>query len=306
MVDSYWTPFKPDVFGPEPMRQSVFALFDSIKTESDYLAYIEENPFLMRLSSRASDVLKKEQSMDDYYDMRRAIDAATLLKAISAAPELFAEQGPRAGVSLEHMTLSEFAGDAEAGAELAVCVPKITLELNGRSYLRYLLWAALRDAAAFEAPIEDLAEALNAGGGGIRSLTVADEGNASLTLSASSVFMYEPETPEDHQAAPLETLSEIALSLFDALCNTNLAGIEAREIGGRLQRYADKGAALLWLSFCEEIDAARVALCPVCGRPLVISGERGTPREYCGQACRVWRRRHPGETREPKVTLKKR
>lgn len=304
MVENYWLPYSPAVFGPEPRAHiaRAFEVFDAIRTEDEYLAYLTLNPFRMSANPWTQNELTEGAALADYYDMRRALDAATVLKTISNDPELFAEHAPRAGVTVQTKTLAEYAGLGGDDLGLIAHNPKLTLRFEGSEYLRYLIWAASGRAESFEAPIKKLEKILDKTAERRYSLKLNGPKGATLTLSGTKVFLAESEGAE----MPPETAADMALSLFDALCNLNLSGIEAREIDGKLQRYTDKGPAALWLSYCEEIDAGRIALCPVCGRPMVISGERGTPREYCSQACRLWRRKHPGETREPKNTLRKR
>lgn len=60
------------------------------------------------------------------------------------------------------------------------------------------------------------------------------------------------------------------------------------------------GITATWLSLGFKFQGARVVECKACSKPVLVSGERGTPREYCSDACRKWAQRHPGEKRNIK------
>lgn len=88
-----------------------------------------------------------------------------------------------------------------------------------------------------------------------------------------------------------------AKEALDELFELHLRNVRTiTEYGIPYQTTGD-GISALWLSLGFKFRAARVVECKACTKPLLVSGERGTPREYCSDACRKWLQRHPGETR---------
>ena len=109
---------------------------------------------------------------------------------------------------------------------------------------------------------------------------------------------------EEEEAGCFDSLVEIALM---QLIDIHL--MHVKTCSGRYgipHQEAPWGISALWLSYCNRFSGARIAFCKGCGRPIFVTGERGTPREYCGEKCRSWARRHPGEVRGLRTSLKKR
>ena len=108
----------------------------------------------------------------------------------------------------------------------------------------------------------------------------------------------------EEEAGCFDSLVEIALM---QLIDIHL--MHVKTCSGRYgipHQEAPWGISALWLSYCNRFSGARIAFCKGCGRPIFVTGERGTPREYCGEKCRSWARRHPGEVRGLRTSLKKR
>lgn len=314
MVESFWKPYRPGIFGSEPSAIE-YRRFDSIKTESDYQSFIETNPFfknLANLPDRAYDVLLQERAISDYYDIRNTFDTAAALKHLNANHSVSESRLKNIGVQFDTMTLKEWvelgedefiprelSGLIASLEKRSVFIPRLKLLFEGRTYPRFLTWAASGNNNAFVLPFQQIRGLLD---GRRYGLEICEGAWSAFYLTSGQVKIA-------HQEAPLELFSnEVARNLFDALCNLNLTGIEAREIEGRLRHYTDKGISSLWLSFCEELElnSARIAECPACGRAIVVTEERGTQRIYCKDSCRQWAKKHPGETRSPNIKLKRR
>lgn len=95
---------------------------------------------------------------------------------------------------------------------------------------------------------------------------------------------------------------ETALFLFvrcalDELFKIHLQRIRTVTRDGIPYQTTGDGIAATWLSLGLKFQGARVIECKACSKPVLVSGERGTPREYCSDACRKWAQRHPGEKR---------
>ena len=111
------------------------------------------------------------------------------------------------------------------------------------------------------------------------------------------------EGPEGDEAGCFDGLVDMALG---QLIDVHL--MQVRTCSGRFgvpRQVAPWGISALWLAYCNRFSGARIAFCKGCGRPIFVTGERGTPREYCGEKCRSWARRHPGELRGLRTEFKK-
>lgn len=84
---------------------------------------------------------------------------------------------------------------------------------------------------------------------------------------------------------------------LDELFDIHLKSIRTETHCGIPYQTTSDGIAATWLSLGFKFQGARVIECKACSKPVLVSGERGTPREYCSDACRKWAQRHPGEKR---------
>ena len=92
--------------------------------------------------------------------------------------------------------------------------------------------------------------------------------------------------------------AEGCFDVLPGLALQQIAGLHLSEIQTAVDRYgvphqlARWGICALWLAYCNRFSRARIAFCEACGRPIVVTEERGTPRQYCDERCRQWRKRN--------------
>ena len=68
-------------------------------------------------------------------------------------------------------------------------------------------------------------------------------------------------------------------------------------VDGQEVRSIATGIGSLWWSALDAMRIGRLGACEVCGKPFITNNERGKKRKYCSEACKQWRKVHPGETR---------
>lgn len=96
----------------------------------------------------------------------------------------------------------------------------------------------------------------------------------------------------------VRTLLDMSLDL--------LVNIHVREVrafswhGGQEARHAESNISSLWWTLLDSMRDGRLGRCIVCGKPFIAIKERGKKRRYCGDACKEYGHKHPGETREPR------
>ncbi len=84
--------------------------------------------------------------------------------------------------------------------------------------------------------------------------------------------------------------------LVDRLFTLHMADVRTVSLGGGQEcRVIATGISSLWWCAIDSLRDGRLGTCEVCGKPYVARGERGKPRKYCSDACRQWRKNHPGE-----------
>lgn len=122
------------------------------------------------------------------------------------------------------------------------------------------------------------------------------EGDAEHTLSA-----FIGTGPLEEQAA-----NYMALACADALASFHMADVATLVERASLIQEAQTFAAAVWVSFAHAVEGNRAITCKACGRPLLVSGDRGKPREFCDATCRKWwnRNKGTGRKRESSAILK--
>lgn len=91
------------------------------------------------------------------------------------------------------------------------------------------------------------------------------------------------------------------LSLCDHLMALHMGDMRTVSIDGQEVRSIATGIGSIWWSALDAMRIGRLGACEVCGKPFITNNERGKRRKYCSEACKQWRKVHPGETRMEKV-----
>lgn len=91
------------------------------------------------------------------------------------------------------------------------------------------------------------------------------------------------------------------LNLCDHLMTLHMGDMRTISINGQEVRSIATGIGSLWWSALDAMRIGRLGACEVCGKPFITNNERGKRRKYCSEACKQWRKVHPGETRMEKV-----
>lgn len=90
------------------------------------------------------------------------------------------------------------------------------------------------------------------------------------------------------------------LNLCDTLMTLHMGDVRTIVIDGQEIRSIATGIGSLWWSALDAMRIGRLGACEVCGKPFIANNERGKRRKYCTEACKQWRKVHPGETRMSK------
>lgn len=86
-------------------------------------------------------------------------------------------------------------------------------------------------------------------------------------------------------------------NLCDTLMTLHMGDVRTIVIDGQEGRSIATGIGSLWWSALDAMRIGRLGVCEVCGKPFIANNERGKRRKYCTEACKQWRKVHPGETR---------
>ena len=86
-------------------------------------------------------------------------------------------------------------------------------------------------------------------------------------------------------------------NLCDLLMTLHLNDVQTIAINGQEVRSIATGIGSLWWSALDAMRIGRLGACEVCGKPFIANNERGKKRKYCSEACKQWRKVHPGKTR---------
>lgn len=86
-------------------------------------------------------------------------------------------------------------------------------------------------------------------------------------------------------------------NLCDFLMTLHMGDMRTIVIDGQEIRSIATGIGSLWWSALDAMRIGRLGACEVCGKPFITNNERGKKRKYCSEACKQWRKVHPGETR---------
>lgn len=86
-------------------------------------------------------------------------------------------------------------------------------------------------------------------------------------------------------------------NLCDYLITLHMGDMRTVCINGQEVRSIATGIGSLWWSALDGMRIGRLGACEVCGKPFIANNERGKKRKYCSEACKQWRKVHPGETR---------
>lgn len=98
---------------------------------------------------------------------------------------------------------------------------------------------------------------------------------------------------EDSDAGIRRALTD----LCDSLMTLHMGDVRTIVIDGQEVRSIATGIGSLWWSALDAMRIGRLGVCEVCGKPFIANNERGKRRKYCTEACKQWRKVHPGETR---------
>lgn len=89
-------------------------------------------------------------------------------------------------------------------------------------------------------------------------------------------------------------------NLCDFLMTLHMGDMRTVVVDGQEIRSIATGIGSLWWSALDAMRIGRLGACEVCGKPFITNNERGKKRKYCSEACKQWRKVHPGETRMSK------
>lgn len=89
----------------------------------------------------------------------------------------------------------------------------------------------------------------------------------------------------------------VLTNLCDMLMTLHMGDVRTVVIDGQEVRSIATGIGSLWWSALDAMRIGRLGACEVCGKPFIANNERGKRRKYCTEACKQWRKVHPGETR---------
>lgn len=123
---------------------------------------------------------------------------------------------------------------------------------------------------------------------GVVSFKGASEKKADCLHLACAMGYY-----EDSDGSIRQALS----NLCDSLMTLHMGDVHTIVIDGQEIRSIATGIGSLWWSALDAMRIGRLGACEVCGKPFITNNERGKKRKYCSEACKQWRKVHPGETR---------
>lgn len=92
-------------------------------------------------------------------------------------------------------------------------------------------------------------------------------------------------------------IRRVLVNLCDMLMTLHMGDVRTIVIDGQEARSIASGIGSLWWSALDAMRIGRLGVCEVCGKPFIANNERGKRRKYCTEACKQWRKVHPGETR---------
>lgn len=95
-------------------------------------------------------------------------------------------------------------------------------------------------------------------------------------------------------------IRRVLTNLCDMLMTLHMGDVRTIVIDGQEVRSIATGIGSLWWSALDAMRIGRLGACEVCGKPFIANNERGKRRKYCTEACKQWRKVHPGETRMSK------
>lgn len=90
-------------------------------------------------------------------------------------------------------------------------------------------------------------------------------------------------------------------NLCDHLMTLHMGDMRTISIDGQEVRSIATGIGSICWSALDAMRIGRLGACEVCGKPFITNNERGKRRKYCSEACKQWRKVHPGETRMERV-----
>lgn len=92
-------------------------------------------------------------------------------------------------------------------------------------------------------------------------------------------------------------IRQALLNLCDFLTTLHMGDMRNVVVNGQEVRSIATGIGSLWWSALDAMRIGRLGACEVCGKPFITNNERGKKRKYCSEACKQWRKVHPGQTR---------
>lgn len=212
------------------------------------------------------------------------------------------------GIRVRVMTIGhgvEAAGGLEAPDGATFAEYRYDLLIENPAHARWLALAVDRARGELEGPPGAFAyerEHGNLAGfstedpdDGEWGVLIGDAGEPSLLAgNCGRVFQVEP-------GADAATLAPDALArCLDSLMSLHTAGVETRALGCAYRHFTSDVVSAAWLSMGHAMHKSRAVTCKACGRSMLVSGERGKPREYCCDNCRKWAHRNPGRMRSPR------
>lgn len=77
-----------------------------------------------------------------------------------------------------------------------------------------------------------------------------------------------------------------AYFFMDSLINACIHGLSIYTRDGELAAGASTIFTSLWVCLIENLRTSRITRCRACGRPIIVTDERGTKRLYCNNGCK--------------------
>ena len=279
----------------------------------DYFDFIQE----FREENGLPPVPIDEICEEDYFGIRDLLNYAARLRALSVRGNVTEDDLKQCGITpkrWDRKVLDSYglSGLSYNGAEAKV-------PIRGRAYIRYLAGLATGHIEVTQSQHFDIRA-------GMRIEDALHDPNFSERFKLENYLKEQHFASPDHRFAyedgrfwycmeaharwsgadddAVGCFDHLPGAVLDLLCELHLKEIETVTRDGVPYQAARWGVCALWLAFCNRFTRSRITTCEACGRPILVTEERGTQRKYCNERCRSWKKRHPNETRGLRTSLK--
>lgn len=237
-------------------------------------------------------------SEDDYYGVRDVLYLMFRLRELATSEETSNEDLANAGVSFYYIDFPDVEGK--------IAFPRLEFPVRGRIYMRYLLETINGDySMASEWPFEKLPDQMHRDYGPEEDQDdewCFDEDMESFMTKSAGGIVYHLRRGQGYGLEDEDATPEFfAARMLDELCGLHLRGVDTLTRDGIPFQCCRHGVAALWLAYLNRLSHVRITTCEACGKPIVVTGERGQKRRYCDDTCRKWANRNPGKKRSMRI-----